>query len=62
VLPNFDNIKSTKRVRTLWQQGIPDAVRGRAWFLALGNRGAVTKDLFEIMAERGLKLKSLLRT
>ena len=43
-------------------EGIPDAVRGRAWYLALGNYNAITRDLFEIMAQRGLKLQTLLKT
>ena len=31
------------------------------WFLAFGNRSAITDDLFNIMADRGEKLKELLK-
>jgi hypothetical protein len=45
----------------MWIEGMPTEVRGKVWFLAFGNRSAITRDLFEIMAERGATLKTLLR-
>ena len=42
-------------------QGIPRSIRGKVWFLAFGNRSAITDDLFNIMADRGEKLKELLK-
>jgi hypothetical protein len=41
----------------LWIDGLPEKIRGKVWFLAFGNRGAITRDLYEIMAERGATLK-----
>ena len=61
IFPNWDSEKSKKRVRELWNQGIPRSIRGKVWFLAFGNRSAITDDLFNIMAERGAKLKELLK-
>jgi hypothetical protein len=46
----------------MWVEGMPEQVRGKVWFLAFGNRSAITKDLFEMMAERGANLKYYLRT
>ena len=48
-------------MRHLWDEGIPRSIRGKVWFLAFGNREAITRDLFNIMAERGSKLKYLLK-
>ena len=45
----------------MWKEGIPRSIRGKVWFLAFGNRSAITDDLFNIMAERGAKLKVLLK-
>ena len=62
IFPNWDNIRYTRKVRELWSEGLPRSLRGRVWFLAFGNRSAITKDLFNIMAERGAKLKGLLKS
>ena len=61
IFPNWDNVKRSKRVREMWTEGLPRTIRGKVWFLAFGNRSAITRDLFNIMAERGHKLKSLLK-
>lgn len=61
IFPNWDNVKRTKRVREMWIEGLPETIRGKIWFLAFGNRSAITKDLFEIMAERGKTLSELLK-
>ena len=45
----------------MWTEGLARTIRGKVWFLAFGNRSAITRDLFNIMAERGHKLKSLLK-
>jgi hypothetical protein len=62
IIPNWDNQKATRRVRDLFKQGLPPDLRARIWFLAQGNRQAISKDLFEIMAERGYTLKALLKS
>eukprot|EP00301_Raphidiophrys_heterophryoidea_P005814 c12401_g1_i4.p1 GENE.c12401_g1_i4~~c12401_g1_i4.p1 ORF type:complete len:406 (+),score=103.63 c12401_g1_i4:369-1586(+) len=51
IIPNFEEKRHTKEVKALWCRGIPDAVRGRVWFLALGNTHHITEDLFMILAE-----------
>ena len=45
----------------MWIDGLPDVIRGRVWFMAFGNRSAITRELFDIMAERGSTLKNLLK-
>ena len=56
IFPNWDNVKRTKRVREMWVDELPEEIRGKVWFLAFGNRSAITKNLFDIMAERGATL------
>lgn len=47
-------------MRELWTEGIPKRVRSVVWYRAVGNKSVVTKDLFNVMAERGRKLSELL--
>lgn len=61
ILLDWDNLKSTARVRELWVEGIPKRIRSVVWYRAIGNKSVVTKDLFNIMAERGRKLSELLK-
>ena len=61
ILADWDNLKSTARVRELWVEGIPRRIRSIVWYRAIGNKSVVTKDLFNIMAERGRKLSELLK-
>ena len=61
IFPNWESEKSKKRVNEMWAQGIPRSIRGKVWFLSLGNISAITDDLFNIMADRGAKLKDLLK-
>jgi hypothetical protein len=61
IFPNWENVKRSKRVREMWIEGLPLEIRGKVWFQAFGNRSAITRELFEIMAERGNVLKNLLK-
>lgn len=60
ILPDWDQTKSTARAREVWTEGIPPKVRLTVWKRAVGNKIMITKDLFNIMAERGKKLSDLL--
>ena len=69
VLPDFENIvknmndenKEENELRKLWMQGIPEKVRARVWARVTGNHSSLTQGLFEIMAERGKKLRTILQ-
>lgn len=52
ILPNWETMKSAKKTRELWWQGIPPSVRGRVWMLAIGNELNITPELFEIFLLR----------
>ncbi|CDW57170.1 RabGAP-TBC domain containing protein, partial [Trichuris trichiura] len=43
ILPHWNELKSTKRVKELWENGLPPCVRGRVWQLAIGNDLNVTE-------------------
>ncbi|XP_060772105.1 TBC1 domain family member 14 isoform X2 [Neoarius graeffei] len=52
ILPNWHSVRSSKRVRDLWWQGIPPSVRGRVWSLAIGNELNITHELYDICLAR----------
>ncbi|XP_018082987.1 TBC1 domain family member 12 isoform X2 [Xenopus laevis] len=52
ILPNWDVMRSTRRVRDLWWQGLPPSVRGKVWSLAIGNELNITPELYEIFLSR----------
>ncbi|KAE8590804.1 hypothetical protein XENTR_v10018211 [Xenopus tropicalis] len=52
ILPNWDVMRSTRRVRDLWWQGLPPSIRGKVWSLAIGNELNITPELYEIFLSR----------
>lgn len=52
ILPNWDAMRNTRRVRDLWWQGLPPSVRGKVWSLAVGNELNITPELYEIFLSR----------
>lgn len=52
ILPNWENMRCTRRVRDLWWQGLPPSVRGKVWSLAIGNELNITSELYEIFLSR----------
>lgn len=52
VLPHWETVWCSRRVRDLWWQGIPPSVRGRVWSLAIGNELNITHELFDICLAR----------
>ncbi|XP_017338933.1 TBC1 domain family member 12 isoform X1 [Ictalurus punctatus] len=52
VLPNWDSMRGTRRVKDLWWQGLPPNVRGKVWSLAIGNELNITPELYEIFLSR----------
>lgn len=52
ILPNWETMWCSKKVRDLWWQGIPPSVRGKVWSLAIGNELNITHELFDICLAR----------
>ena len=43
IIPNWEEVKMTKRTREFWLEGLPTSVRGEVWILASGNKFCITK-------------------
>ncbi|XP_029933234.1 TBC1 domain family member 12-like [Myripristis murdjan] len=52
ILPHWDAMRSSRRARDLWWQGLPPNVRGRVWSLAVGNELNITAELYHIFLSR----------
>ncbi|XP_072523055.1 TBC1 domain family member 12 isoform X2 [Salminus brasiliensis] len=52
ILPNWDSMRGTRRVKDLWWQGLPPNIRGKVWSLAIGNELNITSELYEIFLSR----------
>jgi hypothetical protein len=52
ILPNWLQLRDSRRVHDLIWRGIPSAVRPRAWPIIAGNRLHLTADLYEISLAR----------
>ncbi|XP_069678190.1 TBC1 domain family member 14-like isoform X2 [Periplaneta americana] len=52
ILPKWDIMKTSRKARDLWWQGIPPSVRGKVWKLAIGNDLNVTHQLYNICLTR----------
>lgn len=54
ILPKFDSVRDTKKVRDLWWRGLPPSIRGRVWKLAICNHLNVTPNLYYLCLERAM--------
>ncbi|XP_069833490.1 TBC1 domain family member 14 isoform X2 [Dendropsophus ebraccatus] len=52
ILPNWESMCCSRKVREMWWQGIPPSVRGRVWSLAIGNELNITHELYDICLSR----------
>ncbi|XP_030047023.1 TBC1 domain family member 14 isoform X1 [Microcaecilia unicolor] len=52
ILPNWEVMCCSRRVRELCWQGIPPSVRGKVWSLAIGNELNITHELYDICLAR----------
>ncbi|XP_072440166.1 TBC1 domain family member 14-like isoform X1 [Chiloscyllium punctatum] len=52
ILPNWEAMHHSRKVRDLWWQGIPPSVRGKVWSLAIGNELNITHELYDICLTR----------
>nr|XP_011736666.1 TBC1 domain family member 12 isoform X1 [Macaca nemestrina] len=59
ILPNWEVMRSTRRVRELWWQGLPPSVRGKVWSLAVGNELNITPGVSVADREASLELIKL---
>ncbi len=60
ILPHWNEVRYENRVKALWREGIPPAVRGKVWMMALGNKGYITPELFKICTVKAQRVHQLL--
>lgn len=54
VLPKFETLRESKKVRELWWRGLPPSIRGRVWKLAIFNQLNVTPHLYNLCLDRAM--------
>nr|XP_034831450.1 TBC1 domain family member 14-like [Maniola hyperantus] len=47
ILPDWHNMKNSKRTLELWWSGLPPAIRGRVWQLAIENKLKISHDHYQ---------------
>lgn len=47
ILPDWQNMKNAKRTLELWWSGLPPAIRGRVWQLAIENKLKITHEMYQ---------------
>jgi len=57
ILPNWNNLKNTKRVKKLCRLGVPPFVRGNVWKKCIGNKANITLELFNIGIEKSKRAR-----
>lgn len=64
ILPDWNNMKSSKRTLELWWSGLPPSIRGKVWQLAIDNKLKITLDNYQdyvTMAKQKLQEAQLRR-
>lgn len=54
ILPKFETLKDTKKVRKLWWRGLPPSIRGKVWKLAISNHLNITPHLYNLCLDKAL--------
>ncbi|XP_060802473.1 TBC1 domain family member 12-like [Amyelois transitella] len=47
ILPDWQNMKNSKRTLELWWSGLPPSIRGKVWQLAIENKLKITHDMYQ---------------
>lgn len=57
VLPRWQEVCKSRKVRSLWWAGIPPSVRGLVWQRSIGNQLNITPELYDIFLARWKELE-----
>ncbi|CAG4950917.1 unnamed protein product [Colias eurytheme] len=47
ILPDWHNMKNSKRTLELWWSGLPPSIRGKVWQLAIENKLKITQEMYQ---------------
>jgi len=56
ILPNWGKMKNNKNIKKYFYEGIPNSTRGKIWGLCIGNKFSITKEYYDIEANKSIQL------
>ena len=56
IIPNWSKMKNSKNIKKYFYEGIPNATRGKIWSLCIGNKFCITKEYYDIEANKSIQL------
>ena len=56
ILPNWAKMKNNKNIKKYFYEGIPNSTRGKIWGLCIGNKFSITKEYYDIEANKSIQL------
>ena len=56
IIPNWSKMKNNKNIKKYFYEGIPNITRGRVWGLCIGNKFSITKEYYDIEANKSIQL------
>ena len=56
IIPNWSKMKNNKNIRKYFYEGIPNSTRGKVWGLCIGNKFSITKEYYDIEANKSIQL------
>jgi len=56
IIPNWSKMKNNKNIKKYFYEGIPNSTRGKVWGLCIGNKFSITKEYYDIEANKSIQL------
>ena len=56
ILPNWSKMKNNQNIKKYFYEGIPNSTRGKIWGLCIGNKFSITKEYYDIEANKSIQL------
>ena len=56
IIPNWSKMKNSKNIKKYFYEGIPTSTRGKIWALCIGNKFSITKEYYDIEANKSIQL------
>ena len=56
IIPNWSKMKNNKNIKKYFYEGIPNTTRGKVWALCIGNKFSITKEYYDIEANKSIQL------
>ena len=56
IIPYWSKMKNSKNIKKYFYEGIPTSTRGKIWALCIGNKFSITKEYYDIEANKSIQL------